>query len=70
MHLAFAFNTEPKEIAILILTKKEEGGKEMMVYFLWIVCIGIELGLGIWSIKKKSTALKEKVYIRLGALVL
>ena len=40
--------------------KKEEGGKEMMVYFLWIVCVGIELGLGIWSIIKKSTALKEK----------
>ena len=70
MHLAFVFNTEPKEIAILILTKKEEGAKEMMVYFLWIVCIGIELGLGIWSIKKKSTALKEKVYIRLGALLI
>lgn len=69
MHLAFVFNTESKEITILILTKRKGGGKEMIVYFLWIVCVGIELGLAIWSAKKKSPVLKEKVYIRLGALL-
>lgn len=41
----------------------------MIAYFLWIVCVGVELGLGVLSIKKKSPVLMEKVYIRLGALL-
>ena len=69
VHLAFVFNTAAKEITIMRLTKRKGGDKDMIVYFLWIVYVGIELGLAIWSIKKKSSMLKEKVYTRLGALL-
>lgn len=40
----------------------------MIVYILWIICMGIEIGLGRACLKKKSHLLKEKVYVRLIVL--